>query len=305
LKIHLDTDMGGDIDDACALAMLLRWSGVEMTAITTSAEAHGRRAGYVRHILRLAHRDDIPVAAGAEAPLPQQYPDDDIYWGTRMLPSPNALETALLLLKHSIEHGATVVGIGPLTNLSLLEQHYPGILGRARLVLMGGYIYPPRAGFPPWGIHDDYNMQVDVPAATYVLAHATPTLVPVTVTGETFFRRAFLPRLTQAGALGALLARQAEAFAKDQKMEEKFGETCSKLPRDIINFQHDPLACAIALGWHEGVEIGEVPLKIEVRDGLLHEIIDPNGKRTRVVTKIDGHRFSQFWIDTVADVART
>lgn len=23
--IHLDTDLGGDIDDLCALAMLLRW----------------------------------------------------------------------------------------------------------------------------------------------------------------------------------------------------------------------------------------------------------------------------------------
>ena len=24
-KIHLDTDLGGDIDDLCALAMLLKW----------------------------------------------------------------------------------------------------------------------------------------------------------------------------------------------------------------------------------------------------------------------------------------
>jgi hypothetical protein len=26
--VHVDTDIGGDIDDLCALAMLLRWSGV-------------------------------------------------------------------------------------------------------------------------------------------------------------------------------------------------------------------------------------------------------------------------------------
>ena len=30
-KIHLDTDLGGDLDDICALAMLLRWPGVELT----------------------------------------------------------------------------------------------------------------------------------------------------------------------------------------------------------------------------------------------------------------------------------
>ncbi|MDO9130028.1 MAG: hypothetical protein Q7U34_09190, partial [Anaerolineales bacterium] len=53
-KIHLDTDLGGDIDDLCALALLLRWSeDVHLTGITTVAEANGRRAGYARHVLGL------------------------------------------------------------------------------------------------------------------------------------------------------------------------------------------------------------------------------------------------------------
>src|SRR5215216_6970657 len=66
-KIHLDTDLGGDIDDLCALAMLLRWQGdVQLTGITTVAEAKGRRAGYVRYILGLEGKDKIPVAAGAD-----------------------------------------------------------------------------------------------------------------------------------------------------------------------------------------------------------------------------------------------
>ncbi len=34
--------------------------------------------------------------------------------------------------------------------------------------------------------------------------------------------------------------------------------------------QHDPLACAVALGWN-GVEKRTVPLVLEVRDGWLHE----------------------------------
>ena len=65
-KIHLDTDLGGDIDDLCALVMLLRWKDVEFTGITTVAEADGRRAGYVRHVLELEGRKEIPVAAGAD-----------------------------------------------------------------------------------------------------------------------------------------------------------------------------------------------------------------------------------------------
>ena len=75
----------------------------------------------------------------------------------------------------------------------------------------------------------------------------------------------------------------------------KYGETCEGLPRDIINFLHDPLACAIALGWDEGVEIKELPLAFEERDGWLHERLDPSGKLTRVVTKVAGARFNEFW----------
>jgi len=40
-KVHLDTDLGGDIDDLCALALLLRWPGVEITGITTVIDDGG------------------------------------------------------------------------------------------------------------------------------------------------------------------------------------------------------------------------------------------------------------------------
>jgi purine nucleosidase len=35
LKLHLDTDLGSDIDDLCALAMALNWPDVELLAVTT------------------------------------------------------------------------------------------------------------------------------------------------------------------------------------------------------------------------------------------------------------------------------
>jgi purine nucleosidase len=308
LKIHLDTDLGSDIDDLCALAMLLRWPDVEIAAITTVAEDNGKRAGYARYVLSLERREDIPVAAGADVSLgcyrfEQVFPAEEIYWGRSVTPSPNILEKALLLLKKSIEQGATIVGVGPYTNLYLLEKQYPGILGSVRLYLMGGYVYPPRAGFPPWGVNMDYNIQVDVQSAQYVIEHSNPTLVPLSVTAETSLRRAYLGRLRNSGALGQLLARQAEAFARDENHEERYGKTCSNLPTDTINFQHDPLACAIALGWNEGVEITEIPLRLESRDGWLCEIIDAAGKPTKVVTRIDGNRFNEFWIATVSSVS--
>ena len=307
-KIHLDTDLGGDIDDLCALAMLLRWpDDFELNGITTVAEADGRRAGYVRYILGLEGRNDIPVAAGADVSqgfyryAELGYPAEERYWPEQIKPLPNALDDAIHLLKQSIEQGATIIAIGPFTNLYLLDLQYPGILMDANLFLMGGYIYPIRPGFPNWGNEMDWNIQVDVKSAKHVIENSNPTLIPLTVTAETALRRAYLKDLRKAGKLGQLVAQQAEAFAVDEKNEIKFGETCEGLPSDIINFQHDPLACAIALGWNQGIAIEELPLFLEEKDGWLHERTDPAGKPVRVVTKVDGPRFNEFWLNKITN----
>jgi inosine-uridine nucleoside N-ribohydrolase len=145
----------------------------------------------------------------------------------------------------------------------------------------------------------DFNVQVDVRSAQHVFEHGRPSLVPMTVTVETSLRRAYLPALRASGPLGALIARQAEAFAEDWENETRLALASPGLPDDTINFQHDPLACAIALGWRDGAEVSEVPLRFEVRDGLMHEVVDPHGRPTSVVTRIDGTRFSDFWVQRV------
>jgi len=303
-KIHLDTDLGGDIDDLCALAMLLRWSDdAELSRITTVAEANGRRAGYIRYILGLEGRNDIRVTAGADVSqgfyryAELGYPAEERYWPEPIESLPNSFGDAIQLLKQSIEQGATIIAIGPFTNLYLLDLQYPGILMEANLFLMGGYIYPTRSGYPDWGNDMDWNIQVDVKSAKHVLENSNPTLIPLSVTVETALRRTYLDDLRKAGALGQLIAQQAEAFAIDEQNETTIGETCEELPGDIINFQHDPLACAIALGWNEGVEIEELGIVLEEKDGWLHERIDPSGKLVRVVTKVNGPRFNEFWLN--------
>jgi inosine-uridine nucleoside N-ribohydrolase len=308
-KLHIDTDLGGDIDDLCALAMVLNWPGAELVGVTTVAEHQGKRAGYVRLVLKLARREDVPVAAGAEAFLGryrlwQRLPDEAAYWPEPVPPAPTASDQALTLLERSIEQGARVAAIGAFTNLAFLEERSPGILGRAELYLMGGYVFPPREGFPAWRHDFDFNAQVDAEAARLVIERSTPTLITLAVTAETSLRRAHLSTLSRAGPVARLIAHQAEAFAREQGYETLYGQSCSRLPDDTINFLHDPLACAIALGWDEGVEVGEFRLKTEIKDGWLHHTIGPGGKPTRVVTRIDGDRFSEFWLTTVAGTDR-
>jgi inosine-uridine nucleoside N-ribohydrolase len=192
-----------------------------------------------------------------------------------------------------------IIGIGPFTNLRLLDERYPGLLARANLCLMGGYVYPPRSGFPAWGNDMDFNVQVDVRSARHVLAKANPLLVPLGVTVETALRRAHLDDLRRAGALGALIARQAEAFAAEYGNETRFGAACAGLPSDIINFQHDGLACAAALGW-SGVTVQTLPLAIDEQAGWLVERVMAGGKPTRVVTAVEAERFNSFWLRVVA-----
>ncbi|MEW5907932.1 MAG: nucleoside hydrolase [Patescibacteria group bacterium] len=302
-KIHLDTDIGGDIDDLCALAMILKWKQLEITGITTTAEDNGKRAGYAKYILKIAGREEIPVAAGTDVSsgyyrYKPGYPPENLYWPEPISPLIGPVDNAIELLKNSIEQGAVIVGIGPFTNFVLLDKKYPGLLNRAKLFLMGGFIYPPRDGFPRWGNNMDYNVQLDISSAKYIFENFNPTLIPLAVTIETALRKSYLSQLEKSGPVGKLIAKQAQIFARDYDNENKYGKTCSGLPKDIINFQHDPLACAVALGW-DGVKIERLPLRMELKDGWLYETISESGKIVSVVTEVERERFNKIWLDIV------
>lgn len=303
VKIHLDTDLGGDIDDLCALAMLLAWPGVEITGITTVVEDGGRRAGYTRYALALAGRTEIPVAAGADDSCGRfrfaaGLPREQAYWPEPVTPAPGPIDEVLALLKRSIEAGARIVAIGPYTNLALLDEAHPGLLARAGIYLMGGHVHPMPAGYPQWDNTADFNVQFDVTSAHAILARYRPTLIPIEVTAQTALRRADLSALGAAGPLARLLARQAVAFAADEQYEQTYGRPCAGLPDDTINFLHDPLACAVALDW-DGVTIANTRIRTELRDGWLYEQADATGHEMRVVTAVEAARFNEFWLRLV------
>jgi len=53
------------------------------------------------------------------------------------------------------------------------------------------------------------------------------------------------------------------------------------------------------LGWEDGVEICEIPLKSEIKDGWLCHAIDESGRPTKVVTQVNGDKFNEFCLDIV------
>ena len=204
---------------------------------------------------------------------------------------------AIDLLDASVSRGATVIAIGPLTNLAAFEAMRPGRLATVPVFICGGWLNPAREGFPQWGPEMDYNIQQDPEASQLVLDKCAPTLIPLSVTAEVFLCEADLPRLNAADPLGRLIARQAVAQAAAEKKQE-YGRQFSRLPDDLLNFHYDPLTCAAALGW-DGIEIRDFTIKCELRGATLLQRVDSSGTRMRVATSVDGDRFNRHWLDVI------
>jgi purine nucleosidase len=303
-KVHLDTDLGSDTDDLCALAMLLGWPGAELVGVTTSIDPDGRRAGFVEYALALAGGTGVPVAAGPADSIgglfsPIVIPD---YWPEPIEPRPSPAGAALDLIEASVASGAVVVAIGPFTNLAMLEAARPGLLRSGGVVVMGGHHTTPRAGMPEWGMRDDFNVQQDAAAAAIVFERCDPVDVPLAVCLEVTLRATHLEPLRAFGRLGGLIADQAEMHARDNRRTE-LGRAFEALPDDLLNFHYDPLACAVALRW-DGVSIETIGCAFEREpDGLLRMHPSPEASPVRTVTGVDADRFSAAWLEAVRDAS--
>jgi inosine-uridine nucleoside N-ribohydrolase len=298
--IHLDTDIGGDIDDACALAMLLGLDDVELVGLTTNLDAGGLRAGMAAHYLSLAGRDAIPVAAGAGCSLSTLERHEPCTgprsWDVVPPARPSRPGAALDLIAANAERGATLVAIGALTNLALLEVANPGALARCRVVVMGGYLDPPAAGLPAFRPEHDWNVQNDTRAAEIVFAAAGElVLAPLPVCEAAHLRERDLPRLAASSPLGALIARQAAVWAQEQG-EAARGRAHAALPDDLVNFQWDPLTAALAAGFAH-VELEDVQLGFEMAGATLLMDRVEGGRPATALRSFDAAAFEEYFLD--------
>jgi purine nucleosidase len=300
VRLHLDTDLGGDPDDACALTMLLGLPDVELTGITTTIDPGGRRAGCTELLLRMLGRDDVPVTAGAAMSMTRRdlaEPNDALF-PAGVEPSPAPAGAALDLLERTIADGIRIAAIGPQTNLAVLELLRPGTLATADLVVMGGWVDPPGLGFPAWGPDRDFNLQWDTRATEVVAAAAgSLTLVPLPATLDASLTGRDLVRLRGLGPVGELLAHQSEARRDEANYAELAGAH-PRLPDDLVNFHFDPVACAVATGW-DGVRTRTERLATSVEDGVLHWRRNDDARPVEVVTEVDGEAFTEQWFAAV------
>ena len=270
--------------------------------MTTVADPDGRRAGYAQRFLRLAGRDDIPVVVGAGAsgttgaPM-GDLPDHDAYWGGEpVVPVQSGAGDASALLTRSIERGATVVAIGPFTNVARCDA-----LCDATVVCMGGWIAPAAYGLPQWGADMDWNVQCDTDAALAVFESARElTLVTLAATLPVHVRRGHLPRLRAVGPVGTLLARQAEAHRAEHDLGT-LAKSYRRLPLDLCNFQYDPVAAAVAMGWN-GATVTPMQLRPVLDGEVLRFAPDTDGRAVRMVKDVDVDAFTELWLRAVENI---
>ena len=150
VPLLLDSDIGTNVDDALALAYLLRQPRCELLGITTVTGDVARRAACAEVICKAAGRDDVPIHCGATKPLlfgPGQEPVP-LYEAIRAHPHglDSPTNAAVDFLRHTIRRRPgeiTLLTIGPLTNIAILfalDPQTPSLL--RQIVSMAGVYYP-------------------------------------------------------------------------------------------------------------------------------------------------------------------
>jgi purine nucleosidase len=257
-RIILDTDIGTDVDDCLALALLVGSPEVKLEAVTCVYGDVDLRARMVLKLLNLRGLSDVPVFAGARKPLLGLR---DIYWeghegeglltseDASLTPEPEFAPDAIVRMVMDNPGQIHLLAIGPLTNVALAFLKEPRLAQNlAGLTIMGGVLR---------GMHDlslpfvEHNIKCDPEAAHIVFASGAPIhLIPLDTTVQVKVYAEGLRRIRAAGTpFHQAVATQLERYPRFRS-------------QGWTNL-HDPLAAA-ALIRPDVLEFTPVHLDVEL-----------------------------------------
>jgi purine nucleosidase len=237
IPVLLDTDIGSDIDDAVALAYLLKQPACELLGITMVSGEPAKRAELASAVCNAAGRDNVPIHVGCPEPLliaqrqayASQHEALSSQWPHQKFATDN---TAIEFLRRTIRARPgeiTLLPIGPLTNIALLfaiDPEIPSLL--KQVVLMGGRFFSKS----PQGHVAEWNILCDPHAAAKVFQAPVTKLIAVGLDVTEQCRMSAdecRERFTAAGGPLAPTAAMAEVWFRHTQQ---------------VTF-HDPLAAAL------------------------------------------------------------
>lgn len=286
LPVVIDTDAG--IDDVVALALAARSPELRIIGVTATYgnAALATTAANVRRVLSLAERADIPVLAGASEPLRRSWTRASVMHGPRgvgyaetdVAPPLEACPTALLEVLSAIDHGVTLVTLGPLTNLAhALAADASLVKARVKrhLAVLGSF--GAAAAKDHWA---DFNAWTDPEGAAAVIgARLETVMIALDATRRVLFPADRVRELSHAqdplvSWLGAALRYYVEAHRQQYGLDG-----C---------YVHDAVAIAELLT--PGlVTLAQVPISVDLADdehrGRTRE--DPAGFPTTIALDVD------------------
>ncbi|MCD0258911.1 nucleoside hydrolase [Xanthomonas melonis] len=180
-KVVVSTDIGDDIDDAFALALLLRSPQLDVLGIASAWGDTRLRAQLLQRLLQQAGRGEIPLAVGA--PTTSTIPFSQARWAARGRLPDRSPDAAAMILQQARQHPGqvTLLILGPMTDAALAQQRDPaGFAKLKRIVAMGGSVrvgYGKSAYRPASAPAPEYNILADMPAAQRVFAAGVPIVL--------------------------------------------------------------------------------------------------------------------------------
>ena len=184
-NVILDTDIGDDIDDAYALALVLTSPELKLLGVTTAWGDTRLRAQLVEGLLCRTGQQNVPVFIGVPTKANNAFTQAS--WASRFAPPPNGETDAIAWMAKTIRANPgqiTLIEIAPLSNVGALIDRDPAAFRMLkRVVMMGGSIhrgYGDLGYAPDRGPSAEYNIAMDVAAAKKLFASGVPiTMAPL------------------------------------------------------------------------------------------------------------------------------
>lgn len=178
--VILDTDIGDDLDDAFALALLLHSPEVKLLGISTTFGDTELRARLVDRYLDAIDRAQIPVNIGDATPPHGHF--TQATYARQQQPRRYGDATDFLLRNIRLHPGQiTLIAIGPLFNIqAAIERDLLTFRKLKRVVMMGGSIYRGydngnAANNPPPSA--EWNIRCDPAGARALLESGVPVYI--------------------------------------------------------------------------------------------------------------------------------
>ncbi len=282
MPVILDTDIGTDIDDAFALALIMSSPELELLGVTTVSGDTAARARLAAKFLWEAGGEwrQVPVVAGVPGPA---QPIEQTRWADGFV-SPQILEeSAVDFLRgqfYRFPGEITLIAIGELTNVAALLKADPMMAKKInRIVLMGGAI---ARGYEPGSKPDrEWNIKSNPTAARAVFESGIPILMaPLDVTAM----------------LQLVAAMRSHIFNQDTPVTNSLATLYHLWNRETPTL-FDPMAVAMAIN-PSLCQTKKLAIEVD-RQGFTRVVGDQPANAT-VGMETDPARFFEFYLSRVA-----